>query len=51
MSGFSWPETDKNETLTKEEISVVRDLTFSLATYVKQKIVNSMIVIFQRNTQ
>ena len=37
-----WPDTTKNETLTKEELSVVRDLTYSIATYVKQQIVSSM---------
>ena len=30
-----WPDTNNSETLSEEELSVVRDIAFSIATYVK----------------
>ena len=36
-----WPDTKKSEKLSNEEISVVRDLAFSVSTYVKQQTTNN----------
>ena len=32
-----WPETIENNNLTKEELSAIRDLAFSISTYVRQQ--------------